>query len=132
MKKALLTLLAFAAMMTAKADGYPYLLFQMTNGTVHAMAVESLSMNIDNGQLMVTNSEETQTFVLTELEKMFFSESTTGVAEFFSVESGEVAVYAVTGAFLGNYSDANEAVKTLKSGVYVLKTKSNTIKIVVQ
>lgn len=132
MKKVLLTFLAFAAMITAKADGYPYLLFQMTNGTVYSMSVESLSMNIDNGQLVVTNSEETQTFTLAELGKMFFSESTTNIGEIFSTDSGEVAVYTVTGAFLGNYSNAKEALKTLKSGMYLLRTKSNTIKIAVQ
>ena len=132
MKKALLTILALTAMMAARADGYPYLLFQTTSGTVHAMAVEALSMTISNGQLVAANNEETQTFVLSDLTKMFFSESTTGIEEVFSAESGEVTVYSVTGACLGTYSNANEAVKTLHSGVYLLKTKSNTIKIAVQ
>ena len=63
---------------------------------------------------------------------MFFSESTTGIEEVFSAESGEVTVYSVTGTCLGTYSHANEAVKNLHSGVYLLRTKSNTIKIAVQ
>lgn len=57
MKKALLTILALTAMMAARADGYPYLLFQTTSGTVHAMAVEALSMTISNGQLVAANNE---------------------------------------------------------------------------
>ena len=36
---------------------------------------------------------------------MFFSESTTGIEEVFSAESGEVTVYSVTGACLGTYSN---------------------------
>ena len=132
MKKLLLTLFAVVAMLSARADGYPYLLFQTTDGTIHAMDVESLDINISGGQLIATNSIETQTFTLTDLTRMFFCEDTTGIDEIFSSDSGEVEVYTVMGIFVGKYPDANEAVKTLDKGVYLLKTKSNTIKIAFQ
>lgn len=132
MKKLFLTLLAVIAVLTMRADGYPYLLFKTADGTIHAMSVESLTMEISGSQLVVTNSEETQTFTLSDLDKMFFYENTTGIDEIFSTESGEVSVFTIMGIYVGKYPDANEALKTLDKGLYILKTKSNTVKIVVQ
>ncbi len=132
MKKLFLTLLAVIAVLTMRADGYPYLLFKTADGTIHAMSVESLTMEISGSQLVVTNSEETQTFTLSDLDKMFFYENTTGIDEIFSTESGEVSVFTIMGIYVGKYPDANEALKSLDKGLYILKTKSNTVKIVVQ
>lgn len=132
MKKLLLTLLAVVAMLTARADGYPYLLFQTTDGTIYAMDVESLNINISGGQLIATNNVETQTFTLTDLTRMFFCEDTTGIDEVFSTDSGEVSVFTIMGIFVGKYPDANEALKALENGIYILKTKSNSVKIAVQ
>lgn len=132
MKKLILTLLAVFAVLTMRADGYPYLLFKTADGTIHAMSVESLTMEISGSQLVVTNSEETQTFTITDLDKMFFYENTTGIDEIFSTESGEVSVFTIMGIYVGKYPDANEALKTLDKGLYILKTKSNTVKIAVQ
>lgn len=80
--------MAVIAVLTMRAEGYPYLLFKTADGTIHAMSVESLTMEISRGQLVVTNSEETQTFTLSDLDKMFFYENTTGIDEIFSTGSG--------------------------------------------
>jgi len=132
MKRLFLIVFIIVASLSAKAYDYPYLVFQTTDGTVHAMAVESMSISISDGNLIATNNEGTQTFALVDLDKMFFSESTTGVEELFSPDGGEVDVYAVTGAHLGKYANAKEATTHLKSGLYLLKSKSTTIKIVVR
>lgn len=132
MKKVLLTFIAMLAMLSVRADDYPYMIFQTTDGTIHAMAVESLNMEINNGQLVATNNEETQTFTLTDLSRMFFCTDSTGIEEVFSDDAGEVTVFTVMGVFVGKYPNANDAVKVLDGGVYLLKTKYNTIKIAVQ
>ncbi len=132
MKKALLTLFIIVASLAARAYDYPYLVFQTTDGTVHAMAVESLTIDVSGSNLVATNSEGSQTFALAELSKMFFSESVTGVEEMFSPDGGEVDVFAVTGAHLGKFAKAQEATTHLKTGIYLLKSKSATIKIVVR
>ena len=132
MKKALLTLFIIVASLAAQAYDYPYLIFQTTDGTVHAIAVESLTIDVSGSNLVATNSEGSQTFALAELSKMFFSESVTGVGEMFSPDGGEVDVFAVTGAHLGRYANAKEATTHLKTGMYLLKSKSATIKIVVR
>ena len=132
MKKVVLTFFAVLAMLNVRADEYPYMIFQTTDGTIHAMAVESLNMEINNGQLVATNNEETQTFTLADLNRMFFCDDTTGIDEVFSADTGEVSVFTVTGVFVGKYPNANEAVNALNGGVYLLKTKYNTIKIALQ
>lgn len=132
MKKVLLTFIAMLAMLSVWADEYPYMIFQTTDGTIHAMAVESLSMEISNGQLVASNNEESKTFTLTDLSRMFFCTDSTGIEEVFSDDAGEVTVFTVMGVFVGKYPNANEAVKALNGGVYLLKTKYNTIKIAVQ
>ncbi|MCR5037699.1 MAG: hypothetical protein K6A73_10350 [Bacteroidales bacterium] len=132
MKKVLLTFIAMLAMLSVRADEYPYMIFQTTDGTIHAMAVESLSMEISNGQLVASNNEESKTFTLTDLSRMFFCTDSTGIEEVFSDDAGEVTVFTVMGVFVGKYPNANDAVKVLDGGVYLLKTKYNTIKIAVQ
>lgn len=132
MKKVLLTFIAMLAMLSVRADEYPYMIFQTTDGTIHAMAVESLSMEISNGQLVASNNEESKTFTLTDLSRMFFCTDITGIEEVFSDDAGEVTVFTVMGVFVGKYPNANDAVKVLDGGVYLLKTKYNTIKIAVQ
>lgn len=132
MKRLLLTLFIVVTSLMARADEYPYMIFQTTDGTIHAMAVESLNMEINNGQLVATNNEETQTFTLTDLSRMFFCTYSTGIEEVFSDDAGEVTVFTVMGVFVGKYPNANEAVNALNGGVYLLKTKYNTIKIAVQ
>lgn len=132
MKRLLLTLFIVVTSLMARADDYPYMIFQTTDGTIHAMAVESLNMEINNGQLVATNNEETQTFTLTDLNRMFFCDDTTGIDEVFSDDAGEVSVFTIMGIYVGKYPDANEALKLLDKGLYILKTKSNTVKIAVQ
>lgn len=132
MKRLLLTLFIVVTSLMARADDYPYMIFQTTDGTIHAMAVESLSMEISNGQLVASNNEESKTFTLTDLSRMFFCTDSTGIEEVFSDDAGEVTVFTVMGVFVGKYPNANDAVKVLDGGVYLLKTKYNTIKIAVQ
>lgn len=132
MKKFLLTLMVVVAAMTARAADFPYLVFQTTDGTTYTMAVESLTLNISNGQMIATNNEASHTFALSELSKMYFSETTVGIDENSISENDEVEVYAVTGVFLGRYSNIRTAVQSLKGGIYVLKTQSGTQKIAVK
>ncbi len=133
MKKLFLTLLIVVASLTARAYDYPYLVFQTTDGTAYVVAVESLSIDINSNQLITTNNEGTQTFTLSELSKMYFSVSSpTDINELFSSDGGEVEAIAVTGVSLGRFANASEAIKALKPGIYVLKSKSNVTKIVVR
>ena len=64
MKRIFLFLLTVLATLTAQAYDYPYLVFQTTDGTVTAVAVEALNITSSNGNLVVTNNDGTKTFPL--------------------------------------------------------------------
>ena len=69
MKKILLTVLMFCAGLTAvMAEDYPYLTFELTDGTKASVSTASLTLTM-NGTTLTTGS---QSFTLTNLSKMYF------------------------------------------------------------
>lgn len=135
MKKLLFSLLFIAASLTANAYDYPYLAFEKSDGTVTTVAVESLTMTVSGGQLVATNGDGSLSFTLSELSKMYFSSTPTGISDVAAAGEEEVEVFSVSGMSLGKYataSDATRACKTMKQGIYVLKSKSNVLKIAVK
>jgi hypothetical protein len=122
MKKIALTLLILVGTLTAQADGYTYLTFETTDGAKASVAIESLTLSI-NGTTLTAG---TQSFTLTNLAKMYFSttdESTTGI-ESISIETLDEAtdIYDLQG---------HKVTKAqMTKGVYIVKTKTGTHKIV--
>jgi hypothetical protein len=124
MKKIALTLLILVGTLTAQADGYTYLTFETTDGTKASVAIESLTLSI-NGTTLTAG---TQQFTLSNLSKMYFSttdESTTGI-ESISIESLDEAtdIYDLQGHKVTK--------EQMQKGVYIVKTKDRTHKIVVK
>jgi hypothetical protein len=122
MKKIALTLLILVGTLTAQADGYTYLTFETTDGAKASVAVESLTLSI-NGTTLTAG---TQQFTLSNLSKMYFSttdESTTGI-ESISIESLDEAtdIYDLQGHKVTK--------EQMRRGVYIVKTKSKTYKMV--
>lgn len=122
MKKIALTLLILVGTLTAQADGYTYLTFETTDGTKASVAIESLTLSI-NGTTLTAG---TQQFILSNLSKMYFSttdESTTGI-ESISIESLDEAtdIYDLQGHKVTK--------EQMRRGVYIVKTKSKTYKMV--
>ena len=122
MKKIALTLLILVGTLTAQADVYTYLTFETTDGTKGSVAIESLTLSI-NGTTLTAG---TQSFTLTNLAKMYFSttdESTTGI-ESISIESLDEAtdIYDLQGHKVTK--------EQMRRGVYIVKTKSKTYKMV--
>ena len=126
MKKALLILVAMmGALTTAQAYDYPYLIFETTGGTTTAVEVSSMTLTVSDGKLTVGSN----TFTLTELSKMYFAESSTGIEAIRAAINEEVEVFTLTGVKKGTYSSMNAAAKQLQSGTYVIKTKSGNVKL---
>ena len=117
----------------AQAYEYPYLVFQNAEGATTAMAIEQLTITISDGQLIVTNASGTQTFQLTDLSKMFFTQTAdlTGISNTES-ENEAVEVFTTGGLSLGRFQDINTAKTSLKPGLYIMKSKSKTTKIAVK
>lgn len=124
MKKIVLLLMAVVGALTAQAGDYTYLTFETTDGAKASVAVEGMTLSISGNTLTAGG----QTFTLSNLSKMYFStsdESTTGI-ETVSIETLDEAtdIYDLQGHKVTK--------EQMKKGVYIVKTKNRTYKMVVK
>ena len=130
MKKILVLAVTVVCAVIAQAADYPYLVFTNTAGTQTALTVSNMTLSVNGSELSVTNAEGTQTFTLTELAAMQFSQdgSVTAIENVLDGEKS-VDVYSVTGVGLGSFSNLHEAAAVLPTGAYVIKQggKSQTV-----
>ena len=124
MKKILLLLTILVGTLTAQADSYSYLTFETTDGAKASVSVSDLTLSISG----ITLTAGTQSFTLSNLNKMYFSttdESTTGIEEITSATLDEATdIYDLQG---------HKVTKAqMRRGVYIVKTKSRTYKMVVK
>ena len=129
MKKIILLFTTLVGTLTAQADGYTYLTFETTDGAKASVAVSDLTLTI-SGTTLTAGS---QTFTLSNLSKMYFStsdESTTGIEEITNAAMDEATeIYDLSGKKIVNGKLSNGK---LPHGVYIVKTKSKTFKMVVK
>jgi len=126
MKKTLLLfLMAMMGTMGMKAADYPYLTFELTDGTKASVSVSSDVAMTFSGSTLTIGSE---TFTLTNLSKMYFStsdETTTGISALETADSNEIeAIYNLQGHKVSR--------DQMQRGVYIVKTKKGTSKITVK
>ena len=116
---------------SAHADyAYPYLAFESSDGEVLSVAVEGLTIAIDDATLTATDSEgAAYTFALSSLGKMYFTDEATGIQPLASTSQEEVEAVTLSGITVGKFANAAAARTTLPRGTYVLKSKSATFKI---
>ena len=133
MKKIVLLLMTLAGALTVQGRvhtlqemaerAYNFLTFEMTDGAKVSVAISSLTLTI-NGNTLTAGS---QTFTLSNLSKMYFSntDETTGIEEMTSATLEEAAeIYDLQGHRITK--------EQMTKGVYIVKTKSKTQKIVVK
>lgn len=127
----LLTIIAGLMPMTAATYEYPYLSFLTVDGKVQSIAVDDLTITMSNGSLTASNGNATKTFTLTKLDKMFFSESS-GLEQLAADNDEPVEVFDEAGISFGKFANVTDALHALDTGVYVLKSRSITLKIAVK
>lgn len=134
MKKLVLLLITVCFVSSVRAFDYPYLTFQTSDGARISLSATSLICRVDEDNLIVTNSDLSEIFVLSNLSKMYFSTSaeTTGVNSVEVETSTEVEVFTLSGISLGRFSDADDARKHLRPGIYVVRTSQGVHKIAVR
>ena len=129
MKKNLLLLIAMIVTAVAYADDYPYLTFETADGTKTSVSVSSLTLSISDGKLTAGD----KTFNLTDLSKMYFSTTdVTGIEKVIETVEGEVEVFNLRGISMGKFESMRSAASALKTGIYVIKSKSKTLKVSVK
>ena len=124
MKKIFILLTVLLATLTAQAEGYTYLTFETTDGAKASVAVENLTLTI-SGTTLTAGSQQ---FTLSNLSKMYFStsdETATGIEEINSAAIEEATdIYDLQGHKVTK--------EQMRKGVYIVKTKSRTYKMVVR
>ena len=126
MKSFILGILMMVGTLPTMAESYPYLTFELTDGTKVSVSVSSLTLTV-NGTTLKAGS---QTFTISNLSKMYFSstDETSGATAIDELTADDLEgkeVYDLNGHKLD--SDTQ-----LPRGVYIVKSKNKTCKIVVK
>ena len=130
MKKILLTLFLLISLVgSARAYDYSYLTFETTDGNSVAINVEGLTLSISNCCLVAVDTDGSDyTFAFSNLSKMYFStsdETTTGIEEITNAALDEATdIYDLQGHKVTK--------EQMRKGVYIVKTKNRTYKMVVR
>ena len=130
MKKILLFVLLMIGTCASYADDYtyPYLVFETADGTKTSVAVTDGTITIADGQLTMGG----QTFSLSDLSKMYFSTTTTGIANVNVDDNSFVDVYDLNGRKVLSNSQLSILNSQLSKGIYIVKSGSKTYKIAVK
>jgi len=123
MKKIVFILMALVGALNVQAEEYTYLTFETTDGAKISVDVSSLTLTI-SGNTMTAGS---QTFTLSNLSKMYFSNTneTTAIEEITAATLDEEAdIYDLQGHQVTK--------EQMRRGVYIVKTKSKTYKMIVK
>lgn len=123
MKKMFLLLTIMIGTLMVHAENYTYVTFETTDGMKVSVSAASLSITISE----MTLTAGDRTFPLSNLTKMYFSNSdeTSGIKIITADELNEASeIYDLNGSKVSK--------KQLQTGVYVIKSKKETYKIVVK
>jgi len=123
MKKIVFIMMALVGALTVQAEEYAYLTFETTDGAKASVDVSSLTLTV-SGNTLTAGS---QTFTLSNLSKMYFTNTneTTAIEEITAATLDEAAdIYDLQGHKVTK--------EQMKCGVYIVKTKSRTYKMIVK
>lgn len=114
------------------AQTYGFLTIQKNDGTQQSFATSGLKLTFSNGNLIATQGGNETTLALTDLNKMFFSETATGVKlDKVTEKNSPIVVFTVAGAKIGEVKNILD-VQNMAPGVYIIKQGNNTSKILVK
>ena len=128
MKKIVLLLLTLVGALAVQAeDTYTYLTFETTDGVKASVPVSSLTLTI-SGNTLTAGSES---FTLSNLSKMYFSndDQTTAINEIDYSQTDDLLSEATDIYDLQGHKISREQ---MRKGIYIIKTKSRTYKMIVK
>lgn len=98
----------------------PWFTIARTDGSSVTVASANLELTFSDGRMFADNGTERHDFNLSELKFMVFSAKSTEVQSIADAHS-PVSVFTPAGSAVGDYSSASEAIRSLGSGVYIMK-----------
>lgn len=118
-----------AGTLSAQAADYQYLTIEKTDGTATSLTAVGLNITYSDTQLTATNGTEAATFTLSEVNRMYFSntreDTATGIADTIGDIAQDAEVYDLNGRRIPQGT-------TLRHGVYIVKQGNTTKKITVK
>lgn len=133
MKKFLLNMaVAMSAVANTFAADYNYLTFQWQTGAEQSFTASGLTITFSGSNMLVTQNGQTTTIALADLNKMFFSNTASGISSAEkATATGEVFIYSVSGVELGKAASPAD-VQKLGRGMYIIKQGDKTSKVLVK
>ena len=128
MKKIVLLLMTLVGALAVQAeDTYTYLTFETTDGVKASVPVSSLTLTI-SGNTLTAGSES---FTLSNLSKMYFSndDQTTAINEIDYSQTDDLLSESTDIYDLQGHKISKEQ---MRKGIYIIKTKSKTYKMIVK
>ena len=127
-KKLLWTVLVLAGMLPTRAEEYGYLTFELTDGAKASVSVESLTLTFEGATLKGGK----ETFKVSNLSKMYFSKTdeTTGTPD--AIDDVKTDDGAWDDGEIYDLNGRRVTRDQMRKGVYIVKTKERTCKIVVK
>ena len=132
MKSFILGILMTVGTLPTMAGNYPYLTFELTDGTKVSVSVSSLTLTVNGTTLKAAS----QTFTISNLSKMYFSSTdetsgATAIDELTADDFEGKEIYDLNGHKI-ELQITNYELPKLPRGVYIVKSKNKTCKIVVR
>ena len=124
MKRMMILTLLCALYLGARAADYNYLVFTLNDGSEQAIVANGLNITFTDGNLVAATASETlATIPLATLQKMQFSERTTGISDLPTDGDDDIkAIYDLQGRMMPLDTQ-------LPKGTYIVKTSRRTIKV---
>ena len=127
--------MALLGTLAAQAADYQYLTIEKKDGTALSMTAVGLNITYANGKMTATNGTETATLALTELSRMFFSDTkdATAIATIEDLQPETAAtVYDLSGRLVASEVMPSALSSLLRKGVYIVRQNTKTVKIQVK
>ncbi|MBP5196127.1 MAG: hypothetical protein J6035_01805 [Bacteroidaceae bacterium] len=130
MKKIILITMLAILTTGMRAAQYDYLVFTLTDGTTKTVAASNLTISFSDGNLIAASGSETlATLSLAQLTQMEFStDDPTGITTLSTntlTTDEATAIYDMNGRQIPTGT-------SLKNGMYIVKTKSRTVKVYIR
>lgn len=130
MKKIILITMLAILTTGMRAAQYDYLVFTLTDGTTKTVAASNLTISFSDGNLIAASGSETlATLSLAQLTQMEFStDDPTGITTLSTntlTTDEATAIYDMNGRQIPTGT-------SLKNGMYIVKTKSRTVKMYIR
>ena len=138
MKRQALLAMILAGTLAAQAADYEYLTIEKSDGTAQSLTAVGLKITFSNGNLMATSGTESATIALSDLSRMYFSNTKEATAidnlqmdDLQSAADKDIEIYDLQGRRIkGQIGKSSNS--QMPKGIYLVKQNNKTKKVQVK